>query len=118
MLTDVLELRAERRYGLVVRVEQPPLGQQAVHEGIAKGPFGDAAEHATRHHRRVYVDAVVVERPRAFIPRSPSLIAMSTRSRCRTCPRPCRARGCRRAPRPAPCGPVFDLLDQLVEGAL
>ena len=105
---------AQTRDRLVVRVEQPALGQERVHERVLDGAFDRPPELGARHQERVDVDAVGVERKR--IRRSACRRRPSRASdRCRTSPR--RYRGTRlphsRAARIAPI--LLYLRDEGVE---
>ena len=55
---DVAQALAQRRNRVVVRVEQPSLGEQRVDEGIVRRALDHLPELAARDHEHVDVDAV------------------------------------------------------------
>ena len=61
-LADLMQARAEGGDGLVMRIEQAPLGEQRVHERIAYGAFDGLAELRARDQERVDVDPIRIER--------------------------------------------------------
>ncbi len=90
---------------LVVRVQQPPLGEQRVHERVLDGSLDRPPELGARDQERMHVDPIGVERDRAAWRRC---CRRSSRAagRCRTSPRRYRATGCRTAGRPGCCDPA------------
>ena len=81
----------------VVRVEQPALGEERVHERVVQRAFDRLAELGARHEDRVNVHAVGIERTidgSTFL----SSIVTSTRSMSDFA-HTCRATGCRRGSR-------------------
>ena len=61
-LADLAQPGAEIGDRLIVRVEQPPFGQERVHERVADRAFDRLAELRARHEERVDVDPVRVQR--------------------------------------------------------
>ena len=103
-LAEHLQPLQQARDGLVVRVEQPALGEEGVHERAVARSFDDFAELGAREGQDVHVDAVGVEGEIAGL----ELLVVDghqRRDRCRISPRRYRATGCRTAPPPGSTDP-------------
>ena len=61
-LADLVQPGAETGDGLVMGIQQPPLGQQRMHERVADRAFDGLAELGPRHQERVDVHATGVQR--------------------------------------------------------
>src|SRR5262249_33607724 len=61
-VADLCESLAEIRNRRIVRIEQPALRKERVHEGVMNRTFNRLAELRSRHEKRMDVDAARVQR--------------------------------------------------------